>query len=138
MDERTIETAEATYPMPKDGWVCFHCGERFTTEGAARDHFGGSPDELAGCQIKAGEERGLLMELRRAQERIDLWMRRAQQAEMAVERLECEVGSLSTAMTSWKPFRDCHSMKDVFDVYDSMEGRALAAEWKIAHPGESL
>jgi hypothetical protein len=56
-----------TYPRPADGWVCFHCGERFTTPGAAEDHFGAQPNQLAGCQIKAGEERGLLMELRRAE-----------------------------------------------------------------------
>lgn len=53
------------------GWTCFHCGETFTTPGAARDHFGGNLLELAGCQIKAGEERGLLMELRRAQAELE-------------------------------------------------------------------
>ena len=36
--------------MPIDGWVCFHCGERFRTEGAARDHFGETPQHYG--QIK--------------------------------------------------------------------------------------
>ena len=56
-----------TYPMPADGWVCFHCGERFTTVGTAEDHFGARPRDMAACLIKVGEERGLVMELRRVQ-----------------------------------------------------------------------
>ena len=56
-----------TYPMPEDGWVCFHCGERFTTVGTAEDHFGARPSDMAACLIKVGEERGLVMELRRVQ-----------------------------------------------------------------------
>ena len=59
--------AQDTYPMPADGWVCFHCGERFTTVGAAEVHFGARPTDMAACLIKVGEERGLVMELRRVQ-----------------------------------------------------------------------
>ena len=62
--------AEDTYPMPPDGWVCFHCGERFTTPGAAADHFGTTPDATAACRIMAGEERGMVMALRRAEDEI--------------------------------------------------------------------
>lgn len=32
-----------TYPMPKHGWTCFHCGETFKTPGKAREHFGRTP-----------------------------------------------------------------------------------------------
>ena len=56
-----------TYSMPPDGWVCFHCGERFTTPGGAKDHFGSHPSATAACRIKVGEEMGLLMALRRAE-----------------------------------------------------------------------
>ena len=62
---------EDTYKMPKYGWTCFHCGETFKKYGAARDHFGENIDGLAGCQIKAGEERGLLMALRKAERRVE-------------------------------------------------------------------
>ena len=62
-----------TYPTPPDGWVCFHCGERFTTPGSAQDHFGDRPEDTAACRIKVGEERGLVMELRRNQ-RINRWL----------------------------------------------------------------
>jgi hypothetical protein len=35
-----------TYPQPKEGWQCFHCGEWFTTWKSARSHFGESPEAL--------------------------------------------------------------------------------------------
>jgi len=41
---------DGTYPMPKDGWVCFHCGERFKKYGTARDHFGEAPGKLLQCR----------------------------------------------------------------------------------------
>ena len=59
-----------TYPAPPDGWVCFFCGERFRTVGSAADHFGSHPTAKPGCLLKkveAGEERGLLMTLRKAE-----------------------------------------------------------------------
>lgn len=59
-----VETWEATYPMPKDGWVCFHCGVRFTSPGAARDHFGEQPTARPACTISAAELRAELMEYR--------------------------------------------------------------------------
>lgn len=59
--------SEDTYPQPADGWVCFHCGERFKTFGGAEDHFGARPGDGLACKIKAGDERGLVMELRKVQ-----------------------------------------------------------------------
>jgi hypothetical protein len=35
-------------------------------------------------------------------------------------------------MKTIKPFAKCDSMRDVFNVYDSMKGRALAAEEQLA------
>lgn len=54
-------------PMPLNGWDCFHCGDNFQTWGAARDHFGETPEDTAACKIKVGDERGLVMELRKVQ-----------------------------------------------------------------------
>lgn len=54
-------------PRPEHGWTCFFCGETFMTPGAARDHFGAEPFSDTACQIKAGDERGLLMALREAE-----------------------------------------------------------------------
>jgi len=53
-----------------EGYRCWHCGERFTTPGSANDHFGTSQGDKPGCVIKVGEERGLLMELRRTQAKL--------------------------------------------------------------------
>ena len=58
------------YTIPRVGWVCFHCKEHLTTIGAARDHFGFDQSEDPACRIKIGEERGLVMELRRVQEEL--------------------------------------------------------------------
>lgn len=60
-------TKPDTYEQPAHGWTCFHCGETFTTVGGARDHFGADPIAEPGCRIKVGEERGLLMALRKAE-----------------------------------------------------------------------
>lgn len=127
--------AVETYPMPKDGWVCFHCGERFTTIGNAEDHFGKRPQDMAACRIKLGEERGLVMELRKAEASRDEWMDQALRGRDEIEHLECRVESLTTAMRSYKPFRECRSINDVFFVFDSMEGRAIAAEERLKAPG---
>ena len=48
-----------------------------------------------------------------------------------IEGLEYQVNSQESAIRSYKPFRDCHSIHDVFCLFDSMEGRALAAEEKL-------
>ena len=117
--------------MPEGGWACFHCGERLPTVGSASDHFGGEPGALAACQIKAGEERGLLMELRKAEASRDEWMNRALTSEGEIELLEGRIGSLTSAMQSYAPFRQCRSINDVFFLFDSMEGRAIAAEERL-------
>lgn len=62
-----LEERSKTYEKPKEGWTCFHCGDTFTTPGAARSHFGLSIDATAACQIKAGAELGILMALRKAE-----------------------------------------------------------------------
>ena len=59
-----------TYPKPPHGWTCFHCGETFTTVGAARNHFGFDPSAEPGCRIKVGAERGLLRALRKAEQEL--------------------------------------------------------------------
>lgn len=68
--------SDDTYLMPEHGWTCFHCGETFTTEGSARLHFGAKPDAVPGCmeRIRYGHERGLLIALRNAEERISRYM----------------------------------------------------------------
>lgn len=66
-DEAREVEHEFYYSIPPHGWTCFHCGDTFTTPGAARDHFGFDPSADPACRIKIGEERGLVMELRRVE-----------------------------------------------------------------------
>jgi hypothetical protein len=68
-----VSAVGATYTTPEHGWTCFHCGETFTTVGGARDHFGAKPDAMPGCMIRVqlGDERGLLMALRRDEARLE-------------------------------------------------------------------
>lgn len=65
-----------TYEKPLHGWTCFHCGETFTKEGSARNHFGAVPTAQPGCteRVRLGAERGLLMALRDAEARIARYM----------------------------------------------------------------
>jgi hypothetical protein len=119
---------EATYTAPPHGWTCFHCGETFTTPRTARDHFGTTPDEKPGCVLKVelGGQRGLIMELRRLQDE-----NRKLHDDISDEttfyrdyhaKLASDISLISSA------FKGCRSLRDVFNVYDSMEGRAIAAE----------
>lgn len=63
-----MTTTEQGVPvLVTQAWTCFHCGETFTDERLARDHFGPDLDAEAACRIKAGAERGLLTALRRAE-----------------------------------------------------------------------
>lgn len=57
-------------------WTCFHCDETFTDEKLARLHFGPTVADEPGCLIKVrlGAERGLLLALREAEERIARYM----------------------------------------------------------------
>ncbi len=111
----------------KGGWRCFHCDETFTTPGAAADHFGNYINSTPGCVIKVqvGDERGWLMELRRLQEENSHL--RQQMNEECWNQTVFD-SHLRTHIQSYRPFRKCESLQDVFNVYDSMEGRALAAE----------
>jgi hypothetical protein len=116
----------STYPAPIHGWCCFHCGENFTTAGSARDHFGGNIYDTPGCMIRVqvGEERGLLMALRKAEAEI---AHLRQQLDSEPERKWLDM-RIEVQLGSYRAFRGCRTIQDVFNVYDSMEGRALAAE----------
>lgn len=120
-----------SYPMPQNGWTCFHCGETFTTWGSAEDHFGETQCSTPACQIKLGDERGLVMELRKFEKQANEQLERALDAERDLEAAQCRISSLSDAMHGYKPFRTCNSINEVFFLYDSMEGRALAAEERL-------
>ncbi len=86
-----------TYKKPKDGWICFHCGEIFTTVGGAGDHFGAKSSNQVACRIKLGDERGLVMALRKAEAAIAQAVKASREATIqecvgAVERWRDNAG----------------------------------------------
>ena len=113
-------------------WRCFHCDFITSDRAEAQAHFGDRDD---GEEFKPickwwdrmdDEERkeafqDAMRDLNEgAQENLNL---REQ-----VEDLEGIVGTQESQIKSYKPFRECRSIHDIFCLYDSMEGRALAAE----------
>lgn len=81
---------EHHYFRPPHGWTCFHCGDTFTTPGAARDHFGADPLKDPACRIKVGEERGLVMALRRAEEELERYRCEDSDADRAMAALRSD------------------------------------------------
>jgi hypothetical protein len=116
--------------QPEHGWTCFHCGETFTNHYQARQHFGDTPDKEPACQMGATrEDRAVLRRLRAAEITID---RLRVDIENDTSSTQAFYSKLEAQLQSYKPFRGCRSIQDVFNVYDSMEGRALAAEELLA------
>lgn len=113
--------------MPDDReWRCFHCDEVFTNAEAAAKHFGVAQDHRPGCveKLTAPEKnlvlalRGICDEFRRLQNQV-------------LEEITNDVyfyGRLRQSLATMKPFEKCISLHDVFMLFDSLEGRALAAE----------
>jgi hypothetical protein len=50
---------------PRAEWRCFHCGETFTEEAAAEEHFGRSERQEPVCKIDAAEYRAMEERMRR-------------------------------------------------------------------------
>lgn len=111
---------QETYERPKYGWTCFHCGETFTTVGSAQDHFGASPDREPGCliRVKYGNERGLEMELRKAEQREEKLREELRLAETRIEGMEYR-------LLGWEAIApSTHQLR--MDM-DSMRGREITA-----------
>jgi hypothetical protein len=116
---------QESYQMPASGWTCFHCGETFTTPGSAQNHFGNTPAATAGCRIKAGDERGLLMELRKSENRAEEFLQRALAAEREAEALYGE-------LAEFKRVTGEHSCSSLRMRLDYMRGLMLLLEEAVA------
>jgi hypothetical protein len=118
-----------TYPAPVHGWTCFHCGETFMHERAARDHFGATPDKEPGCILKlTSEDRSLIRRLRAYEAEVE---RLRHDIEFETTASQVFSGKLQSLLNSYAPFRGCRSLQDVFNRYDSVEGRAPSAEEQL-------
>lgn len=125
-------------------WTCFHCGETFTTYGGARDHFGAVEGADPGCLVdrvaleeggKPERGRGLLMALRKAEDRIAELVREVDSVENDARLWHESEGERRRLQkghdTSW------------FMYLDSLEGERLvlaervsALEARLAAEGE--
>lgn len=122
------------YLPPKHGWTCFHCGETFHVEAQARGHFGTDPMAEPACLVRAAALARVPRVPRR--EWPDMYRLRDLEAEVAKLRAEAEdehsrayyARQESEIRGTAAAFKDCRTLRDVFNLYDSMEGRALAAE----------
>ena len=117
------EKDDDSYQMPEHGWTCFHCGETFTKPGSAADHFGDDPLQTPGCVLQlANGIRGALVALRKS-ERV---LRRL------ADRNETLEDQLATAVQGYGRIAGAKDGHEAFMAYDTMEGRALAAEAIVA------
>lgn len=118
--------ASADGVPPAGGWTCFHCGDAFKDFGSARDHFGMTPAGVPGCIVKAGEERGLLLALRKSE---------AREEELRIER-DRLLDQLDAAQGVQADLpRLVPGATSVYDVWCHLEtnyGRAKAAEDVLA------
>lgn len=112
-------------------WRCFHCDFITTDPEEAAAHFGDRDDAEEFTPIckwwantsdsdKRQEHQALLRELDGEREH-------SGKLNMRVEDLEYQVGTHLHSIQSYAPFRKCTSIYEVFCLYDTMEGKALAA-----------
>lgn len=134
-----MESQQADAVLAALPWRCFHCDFVTSDPADAQAHFGDRDDASEFKPIckwwsnLSDDERkhsfqDLQRELTAAQDESD-------SLRVKVEGLEYQVGSMEGAIRSYRPFKDCHSIHDVFCLFDSMEGRALAAEESLKANG---
>lgn len=124
-------------------WRCYHCDFITNDPAEAQSHFGDNddPSEFTPiCKWWSGKDEveclSAYQDLQRdfVKEQNENYSLRKQ-----IEGLEYQVDSnRSRVWSGYRPFRECTSINEIFCVYDSMEGRALAAEEKVKNLTKSL
>jgi len=117
-------------------WRCFHCDFVTNDLGEAQAHFGDRDDADEFTPIckwwdRLSEDERLANHQQTLKE-LEAERNETDRQRVAIEGLEYQIDSILAQIKSFKPFRGCNSIYDVFCVYDSMEGRALAAEERLA------
>lgn len=122
-------SATDTYPRPRHGWTCFHCGDHFPAncEEAAREHFGPTPSWTPACIERRTLGRDRLLELSREARASE---HEAVQARIrAEENEEVAVGHLQACLRLVPGATSSH---DLWAHIDSLNGRVITAEAVIA------
>jgi len=116
----------------KPTWACFHCGFSTNDHAEAKAHFGDVDEEEPLCLTWAGLcKDGQANEYQLALQQLDAESYENATLRSRVEGLEYQVETQQSEIHSFKPFRQCDTIHQVFFVYDSMEGRALLAEEQL-------
>lgn len=116
-------------------WRCFHCDFITTDHAEAEAHFGDRDDDSGTSPVckwwasMSADEK--LIQLQAALRDLTEERGISSRQRVAIEGLEYQVDSIPHQIKSYKPFRGCNSIYDVFCVFDSMEGRAIAPEEKL-------
>lgn len=111
---------------PTQEWRCFHCGDVFRNEDDARDHFGPDTEWQPGCidpltkdeKARRHDQIAMFRELDRERDENSRLTNRDYV-------LSCYERDLA------KMFGGAKSVTQAYLVFDSMEGRALAAEERV-------
>jgi len=93
-----------TYPQPKNGWTCFHCGETFYKPGCAQEHFGAIPERKAVCEIR--EDPGLLAAFRRLETEYSELLIKFQESDETVGHA---MSSIASSLSITREFLDNHT-----------------------------
>ncbi len=114
-------------------WRCFHCDFITSDPGEAAAHFGDRDDgeefkPICKWWDRLPDDKERLQTLQDTIRDADAQLQRALDNEREIEVLEIRIQTLTTDFQSFKPFQNCTSANEAFFVFDSMEGRALAAE----------
>lgn len=132
MDETIMEQIVNAIP-----WRCFHCDFITTDRAEAAAHFGDRDDAAEftplckwWTNITEDERQQALQD---ALQQLDAERNANERLTTKIEGLEIQVQSQETVIKGYKPFRNCSTIYEVFCLYDSMEGRALAAEERNAN-----
>ena len=116
-------------------WRCFHCDFITTDPFEAQAHFGDRDDAEEFkpiCKWWASmTHEDKLLQFQQALKALEQERRETDRQRVHIEGLQYQADLIISQIKSYKPFRDCSSIYDVFCVYDSMEGRALAAEQRL-------
>jgi hypothetical protein len=138
MEMVIARVAENTPPR----WICFHCGFETNDSEEAAAHFGDRDDgeefkplcnwwSTLSQETRATEIQELIQQNNELQSRSNRLI-----AEN--EGLEYRLTDRENEIKSYKPFKDCRSIRDIFNVYDSTEGEMLAAKERLTIVEESL
>lgn len=131
LKEQKMDAILASIP-----WRCFFCDFITKNEEEARAHFGDCDDAeefTPLCKWWSNmDEQERRSQFQVLSQELNCEREESYKLRTEVESLESQLTAQESAIQSYKPFRKCHSIHDIFCIFDSMEGRALAAEERLA------